>query len=355
MKRIKLYSILALAVATLGNVACGGNDTQKSAESAPQSTYDGPEVVESQEPIIGNPYNASHIVISKAALTLKLYDTSNRLICSFPVAAGTEYGNKQEIGDRKTPEGEFKVGIVQETTEWLDGEFGDHLIRIDVPDISSFGICGTKDNSLVGKRSSAGNILMRSGDLDSLLTMVHSDMTVSITPANKDLRADGKAIESSIAEQKASSAESAESSTSKTKESATKESKREEKRAVEATTDSNGDVWHTIAKGEYISTIAAKYDISIATIKRLNPGINVDRIREGQRIKVYGAESASTTTTRTETPKSEAVGEVWHTVKQGEYLSVIAGDYNTSVSAIKRLNPDINVDRIREGQRIRVK
>lgn len=351
MKRIKLYSILALAVAALGNVACGGNDTQKSAESAPQSTYDGPEVVESQEPIIGNPYNASHIVISKAALTLKLYDTSNRLICSFPVAAGTEYGNKQEIGDRKTPEGDFKVGIVQETTEWLDGEFGDHLIRIDVPDISSFGICGTKDNSLVGKRSSAGNILMRSGDLDSLLTMVHSDMTVSITPANKDLRADGKAIESNIAEQSAP----AEVKTTESAKSATKESKREEKRAVEATTDSNGDVWHTIAKGEYISTIAAKYDISIATIKRLNPGINVDRIREGQRIKVYGAESASTTTTRTETPKSEAVGEVWHTVKQGEYLSVIASNYNTSVSAIKRLNPDINVDRIREGQRIRVK
>ena len=46
---------------------------------------------------------------------------------------------------------------------------------------------------------------------------------------------------------------------------------------------------------------------------------------------------------------------MWHTVKQGEYLSVIASDYNTSVSAIKRLNPDINVDRIREGQRIRVK
>ena len=345
MNRSRLYTITALAVASLCMAACGTTETAKNEATTPESPYDGPEVVESLEPIIGNPYNADHMVISKASLTLKLYDDSNRLICSFPVAAGMEYGNKQTIGDRKTPEGEFKVGIVQEASEWLDGEFGDYLIRIDVPDISSFGICGTKDESLVGKRSSAGNILMRRGDLDSLRTMMHSDIAVTITPANKDLRADGKVIESDIVEQTPAEEVKAE----------VKSDTKTTTKPVEATTDGNGDVWHTITKGEYISTIASQYGITISTIKRLNPGINVDRIREGQRIRVYGAEVASSTTTRTETPKSPAAGEVWHTVKQGEYLSVIAGNYDTTVAAIKRLNPDINVDRIREGQQIRVK
>ena len=347
MNRIKLYSITALAVASFGMMACGSTETAKNEESTPESAYDGPESVESLEPIIGNPYNADHIVISKAALTLKLYDDSNRLICSFPVAAGMEYGNKQAIGDRKTPEGEFQVGIVQETSEWLDGEFGDYLIRVDVPNITSFGICGTNDESLVGKRASAGNILMRSGDLDSLRKMVHSEMTVTILPANRDLRADGKVIEADI--------EEAVEATEEVKEPKEEPKKEEQKSAVEATTDGNGDVWHTISKGEYISTIAAKYNISTSTIKRLNPGINIDRIREGQRIKVYSAEGASVKTTRTETPKGDNPGEVWHTVKQGEYLSVIAGNYNTTVAAIKRLNPDINVDRINEGQKLRVR
>lgn len=344
---------MLLAMATLGCVACGTTNEKQSEESTEQSPYDGPEAVDSMEPVIGNPYNANHIVISKASLTLKLYDDSNRLICSFPVAAGSAYGDKQTIGDRKTPEGDFKVGLIQETGEWLDGELGDYLIRIDVPNITSFGICGTNDESLVGRRSSAGNILMHSNDLDSLRTMVHSDMAVTITPANKDLRADGKIIEEA-AEPKQEEAESEEPKQQE-KPEVKQEKNTEKSMPNEATTDSNGDVWHTIAKGEYISTIAAKYGISTATIKRLNPGINIDRIREGQRIKVYSAEGASTTTTRTETPKSSNPGEVWHTVSQGEYLSVIAGNYDTSVAAIKRLNPDINVDRIQAGQKIRVK
>lgn len=44
--------------------------------------------------------------------------------------------------------------------------------------------------------------------------------------------------------------------------------------------------WHTVRSGETISGIAHKYGKSQSTIKKLNPGLNIDRIRPGQKIRV---------------------------------------------------------------------
>lgn len=44
--------------------------------------------------------------------------------------------------------------------------------------------------------------------------------------------------------------------------------------------------WHTVRSGETISGIAAKYGKSQSTIKKLNPGLNINKIRIGQKIRV---------------------------------------------------------------------
>lgn len=44
--------------------------------------------------------------------------------------------------------------------------------------------------------------------------------------------------------------------------------------------------WHTVRSGETISGIAAKYGKNQSTIKKLNPGLNVNKIRIGQKIRV---------------------------------------------------------------------
>lgn len=44
--------------------------------------------------------------------------------------------------------------------------------------------------------------------------------------------------------------------------------------------------WHTVKSGETISGIAAKYGKNQSTIKKLNPGLNVNKIRIGQKIRV---------------------------------------------------------------------
>jgi len=44
--------------------------------------------------------------------------------------------------------------------------------------------------------------------------------------------------------------------------------------------------WHTVKNGETMSHIAIKEGVSLNKIKQLNPGINVNKIRIGQKIRV---------------------------------------------------------------------
>ncbi|MBR4963939.1 MAG: LysM peptidoglycan-binding domain-containing protein [Alistipes sp.] len=62
--------------------------------------------------------------------------------------------------------------------------------------------------------------------------------------------------------------------------------------------------------------------------------------------------SAPTSTVVDNTPESE---QIWHIVEDGDLVGAIAIRYGTSVSKLKELNPELNVDRISIGQRIRVK
>ena len=50
---------------------------------------------------------------------------------------------------------------------------------------------------------------------------------------------------------------------------------------------SSGTVYHTVKKGETLSSIARKYGLSVAQLKKLN-GLKKDSIRVGQRLRVKG-------------------------------------------------------------------
>ncbi len=52
--------------------------------------------------------------------------------------------------------------------------------------------------------------------------------------------------------------------------------------------------------------------------------------------------------------EAERAAMKWHTVRSGDTVSGIAKKYGKSVSAIKKLNPGLNADKIRLGQKIRV-
>ena len=69
-----------LFAATLITAACSAPQTKKSEPTSSEVAYEGPEYVETYETADGNPKQASHIVINKATLTLKLYDKRSRLM-----------------------------------------------------------------------------------------------------------------------------------------------------------------------------------------------------------------------------------------------------------------------------------
>ena len=362
MKRKILY--LLTATISLALAACGGSDSNggSNATVGTQERYS----VEADDaaPLNGNPAEASYIVISKRTLTLKLYDKSNRLIYNFPASVGKKLGDKQQMGDMKTPEGEFKVARIQQSSHWdhdfgdgngaVKGCFGPWFICIDVPNFPSVGIHGTLHPEQVGTRTTEGNITLRNEDLEALKNLTRVGMRVIIEPSIYDLRADGKDLENSTPEPEQTMP-------------ATEEPKQETTTATTAATTnnvtaSNGDdeeIWHTVENGDLVSKIATKYGTTTAKIKELNPNVNIDRISIGQRIKVKGKVSASASQPKVEPTKSEKPatqgGEVYHTVQNGDLVSKIAAKYGTTTAKIKELNPNINIDRISIGQRIRVK
>jgi len=129
--------------------------------------------------------------------------------------------------------------------------------------------------------------------------------------------------------------------------------------------------YHRVKKGETLSSIALKYGISLAELKRKN-NIKGNKINPKQRIKVKDEETILLVETvktpvnsaselaenQTETPKAEQElpvnqTNILHSVKKGETLFSISKLYNTSVEQLKKINKLIS-SKLRFGQKIKL-
>lgn len=99
-------------------------------------------------------------------------------------------------------------------------------------------------------------------------------------------------------------------------------------------------VIHRVRSGETLSTIASRYDVSIAQLKMTNR-IRTNLIRPGQRLRIPfgGADAVSDTKI--------------YTVKAGDTLSTIASRYGVSVVRLKRANR-LSGDSLRIGDRLEI-
>jgi LysM repeat protein len=98
----------------------------------------------------------------------------------------------------------------------------------------------------------------------------------------------------------------------------------------------------TVQRGDTLSKIAVRCDVTVNGILRANPGItNPNLIHAGQVIILPGATLPNDTNTD------------YYYVQNGDTLKGIARKFNTSVDELLRLNPQIsNPDRIYAGQRL---
>ena len=101
--------------------------------------------------------------------------------------------------------------------------------------------------------------------------------------------------------------------------------------------------YHIVKRGETLSAIASKYNVSVNRLMKLNRMTPKTTLKIGTRLKLKPDQKPST---------KQIVS--YHPVKKGETLSGIALKYNTTVSRLRALNAYSNKKTLNAGTRIRV-
>ncbi|GBD86784.1 membrane-bound lytic murein transglycosylase D precursor [bacterium BMS3Abin03] len=104
---------------------------------------------------------------------------------------------------------------------------------------------------------------------------------------------------------------------------------------------------YTIKKGDTIGEIAEQFHVSSHQIRQWN-GLSGNKIVVGQKLKIYPGGN----TKKTKTNKSGQY--VYHTIKKGETISQIAGQYKVSVTSLKKWN-GLNSNKIIAGDKLKIK
>jgi LysM repeat protein len=117
---------------------------------------------------------------------------------------------------------------------------------------------------------------------------------------------------------------------------------------VRASTLPQGGVTHTVAQGETLFRIAAKYGTSVEAICTANSIVNPSTIYAGQRLSIPGANPS------TRAGSAAALGGDTHIVGPGENLFRIALHYGTTVEVLAQLNGITDHNHLTVGQRLRI-
>ncbi len=109
----------------------------------------------------------------------------------YPVATGANGGQKQRVGDNRTPVGRFSVQQIQDSRKWtydfgdgkgpVRGAYGPWFIRLRTPGWSGIGIHGTHDPGSIGTMITQGCIRLANRDLEEVKQKVHIGMKVIIS------------------------------------------------------------------------------------------------------------------------------------------------------------------------------
>ena len=127
------------------------------------------------------------IVISKKEFRLYVYEADlakkdTLLVAHYPICYARNAGNKQRVGDMKTPESTmakpFTISMIQDARSWRhdfkDGRgnvkaYGDWFMRLVTPGHSGIGIHGSTNNEAsIPGRDSEGCIRLRDADIRHL-------------------------------------------------------------------------------------------------------------------------------------------------------------------------------------------
>ncbi len=139
------------------------------------------------------------VIIEKHKFELRLYK-GNKVIKKYPVAIGKNPGDKQRVGDMRTPEGNFYISNIHDSRKWIydfkdgkgpvKGAYGPYFLRLYTgaertksgKAWKGIGIHGTHDPASIGTMASEGCIRMHNEDLLELKKYVKIGTPVIILP-----------------------------------------------------------------------------------------------------------------------------------------------------------------------------
>lgn len=141
--------------------------------------------------------NARFIIVDKEQLQLHLMDYEGNEVKAYGICCGKNYGDKQVIGDMKTPEGIFRITDVEDASTWghdfkdgkgrIEGAYGPWFLRLAVPGHKGIGIHGTHKPESIGTRDTEGCIRLANADIEDLKNRVNPGMVVIVLPSYNDL------------------------------------------------------------------------------------------------------------------------------------------------------------------------
>ncbi|MDR2937276.1 MAG: LysM peptidoglycan-binding domain-containing protein [Rikenellaceae bacterium] len=127
-------------------------------------------------------------------------------------------------------------------------------------------------------------------------------------------------------------------------------------------TGSRRMITHTVNTGETAYAIAKRYAVSVATIEKANPGIDITRLGIGQRISIPRSQVGEVTQTevhesflkKKEELARQNPGVDFHLVERGETLYTLANTYHTTVETLHRYNADELKDGLKFGSILKI-
>ena len=106
---------------------------------------------------------------------------------------------------------------------------------------------------------------------------------------------------------------------------------------------------HTVTRGEYLGSIATKYNCSVNDIKSWN-NMRSTKIFQGQKLSIYVSEKVAKKEDKKEPEKNKPTDT--YVIQQGDTLWSIAASKGISVEKLKELNKSIDEKNLKAGMEI---
>ncbi|MDR1508161.1 MAG: L,D-transpeptidase [Synergistaceae bacterium] len=129
------------------------------------------------------------IVIDKGDHLMEIF-REGQLVKRYGIAVGKNRGDKQRVGDMRTPEGTFPIVQIQNASGWthdfrdgkgeIKGAYGPYFIRLGTPGWRGIGIHGTHEPNSIGTDVTEGCVRVNNNDIKEIRKMVNVGDTVVI-------------------------------------------------------------------------------------------------------------------------------------------------------------------------------